>query len=177
MILASACSPQSLIFASWLPTCPELCPAALVWPVAQGHGARLNWCARRAEGTYVARGIDSAHLEVVRGTPFQGSDREGRACRYTCLCEAGRRAAAVPDLIVVDVVGFDRCVPGERDLGAAWDGRQIRGLGRWCGIGCGCAARDQGSDVTPDRWAGSGRRCYPGRLWRHSRGGPRCSGW
>ena len=75
---------------------------------------------RSAEGTYVARGIDSAHSEVVRGTPFQGSDCEGRACRCTRLCEAGRRAAAAPDLIVVDVVGFDRRVPGERDLGAAW---------------------------------------------------------
>ncbi len=97
---------------------------------------------RSAEGTYVARGIDSAHSEVVRGTPFQGSDREGRACRCTRLCEAGRRAAAAPDLIVVDVVGFDRRVPGERDLGAAWDGRQSSGLGWWCGIWCGCAARD-----------------------------------
>src|SRR5215210_3493276 len=89
-----------------------------------------------AEGAYVARGIDSAHFEVVRRAPFQGSDREGRACRRTRLCEAGRRAAAAPDLIVVDVV-VDRCFPGERDLGAAWDRRQPGGLGWWCGIGCG----------------------------------------
>src|SRR4029450_7069934 len=102
---------------------------------------------RSAEGTYVARGIDSEHFEVVRRTPFQGSDREGRACRCTRLCEAAGQATAPPDLLVVDVVGFDRRVPGERDLGAAWDGRQVSGLGRWCGIGRGCAARDQGSDV------------------------------
>ena len=84
---------------------------------------------RGAERTEVARCIDSAHSEVVRRTPFQGSDHEGRARGCTRLCEAGCRAAAAPDLIVVDVVGFDRRVPGERDLGAAWDGRQSSGLG------------------------------------------------
>jgi len=161
-------------------TRPELCPGA---PYVAGAnrvtvrgstGARGD---RSAEGTYVARSIDSAHSEVVGGTPFQGSDRECRACRCTRLCEAGRRAAAAPDLIVVDVVSFDRRVPGERDLGAACDGRQSSGLGRWCGIGCGCAARDQGQRRHAGSRAASGRRCHPGRLWRHSRGGPRCSGW
>src|SRR4029453_17866127 len=36
-------------------------------PVRGSIGARGD---RSAEGTYVARGIDSAHSEVVRGTPF-----------------------------------------------------------------------------------------------------------
>ena len=61
------------------PQSPQ-CPGASVCPFATGvrgsTGARGD---RSAKWTYVARGIDSAHSEVVRGTPFQGSDREGRA--------------------------------------------------------------------------------------------------
>jgi hypothetical protein len=54
-----------------LRSCPELCPGAPVCPLLQvtvrgSSGARGD-CS--AKGTYVARGIDSAHSEVVRGTP------------------------------------------------------------------------------------------------------------
>ena len=106
---------------------------------------------RSAEGTDVARGIDSAHSEVVRGMPFQGPHREGRACRCARLCEAGRRAAAAPDLIVVEVSGFDRRVPAERDLGAAWrrPSEQWARTVVWYRVRVCCP--HHGSDVTPNR--------------------------
>jgi hypothetical protein len=53
-------------------------------------GARED---RSAEGAYVARGIYTAHSEVVGRVPFQGTDCEGRACRCTQTEEAAMAAA------------------------------------------------------------------------------------